>query len=102
MKYRKKPVAVEAWRWMFARRAERAWDDAPTWITDALGAWPHTGGIAFQPDHPDGPRLLIATREGLVVTRPGDWIVRDAAGEVYRVHVDIFEATYEPIPDGDD
>jgi hypothetical protein len=32
---------------------------------------------------------------------PGDWIIRGVKGEFYPCKPDIFEATYEPVADGD-
>jgi len=95
MKYRKKPVVVDAWRWTFSRKD----DEPPTWVTDALGTWPAVGGIAFEPDGAAGTRMVLAMLESTVVVPPGSWIVRSVSGEIYPVHADIFEATYERVED---
>ena len=94
-KFRKKPIVVEAWHWLFDTND----CEPPTWMTDALGTWPKTGGIDFEPDPPAGPRMFIATLEGTMGAVPGDWIVRGVEGELYPVKADIFEATYEPVED---
>jgi len=40
--------------------------------------------------------LEIPTLEGLMLARPGDWIIRGVKGEFYPCRADIFEATYRP------
>ena len=39
----------------------------------------------------------IATLEGVMEVRPGDWIIRGVKGETYPCKPDIFEMTYEPL-----
>ena len=41
----------------------------------------------------------IATAAGVKVASKGDWIVRDAAGELSPCKADVFEAMYEPVVD---
>jgi hypothetical protein len=43
----------------------------------------------------------IDTLEGRMHAAPGDWIVTGVHGEQYPVKPDIFEKTYEPVPDGE-
>lgn len=93
MKYRKLPVEIDAWHWLFNPDQEMA----PQWVTDALNAWPSTGSIKFEPDHLEGPRISIATLEGIMIARPGDYIIKDIANELYSCKQDIFEATYEEV-----
>ena len=92
MKFRKKPVVIDAWRWDFKPGGMKD----PDWIRDALSKWPEIGGIAFEPEHSDGPRIAIATLEGVMASLPGDWIIRGVKGELYSCKPDIFEMTYEP------
>jgi hypothetical protein len=94
-KYRKKPVIVEAWHWLFNDQQE----SDPTWIIDGLNRWPDMNGLAFEPDHSDGPRISIATLEGVMTAIPGDYIIQGVKGELYPCKPDIFEATYEPAPE---
>lgn len=94
-RYRKKPVVIDAWRWRWDGRDMTA----PTWATDALNVWPRVGGLEFDPNHADGPRMRMATREGVMTVRPGDWLIRGVAGELYSCKHDIFERTYEEASD---
>jgi len=82
MKYRKKPVVIEAWC------VESNIGGMPKWLTDALG-----NGVSISSI---GPVVTIDTLEGKMTARPGDWIIRGVKGELYPCKPDIFAATYEP------
>jgi hypothetical protein len=80
--FRKKPIDVRAVQW----RGDN-WDEI----------------VAFHPGArlamtADGTTLNIATLEGAMQARPGDWIIEGVKGEVYPCKPDIFAATYEPAP----
>lgn len=92
MQYTKKPITVEAWRWLFTPEQ----DEPPVWMNDALNHWPDIGGAAFEPYHADGPRISIATLEGVMVARPGDFIIQGVKGEIYPCKPDVFEMSYDP------
>lgn len=102
MKFRKKPVVIDAVR--------LGWD---TWseMCDHAGVGKLTDG---KPEGcylgPDGqPRkgyeasdkmgLLIPTLEGLMIGTEGDWIIKGVKGELYPCKPDIFAATYESAGD---
>jgi len=68
MKYRKKPVVI----------------DAVQWFKDG--------------DHPAVTDIgLIGTLEGVMQVTPGDYIITGVKGEHYPCKPDIFEMTYEPV-----
>ena len=72
MKFRKKPVVIEA----------------AQWLKDG--------------DHPDVRVLpmghgWVETLEGGYIVTPGDWIITGVKGEHYPCKPDIFEMTYEPV-----
>lgn len=77
-KYRKKPVVVEAFRWLI--------DEVPDW-------WK---GLHVQVQTATGV-AVIPTLEGKMSAQPGDWIVKGIQEEVYPCKPDIFEATYERV-----
>jgi len=74
MKFRKKPVVIEATQWF------------------KMG------------DHPEVTHSIhrgwgkVATLEGDMTVMPGDWIITGVKGEHYPCKPDIFEMTYEPAP----
>ncbi len=94
MKYRKKPVEVEAVKWDGSNLSE-----VPKWIASAIdkmmpigiGAAP-TGGIMRL-----GDELHISTLEGIMIAKPEDYIIKGIKGELYPCKPDIFEATYERV-----
>ena len=43
--------------------------------------------------------MLIATLEGVMQAKPGDWIIQGVQGEFYPCKPDIFAATYERVED---
>lgn len=71
MKFRKKPVVVEA----------------SQWFKD--GDHPAVGR------HPESVQGFIRTLEGIMLVTPGDWIITGVHGEHYPCKPDIFAATYE-------
>ena len=91
MKYRKKPVVIDAWRFM----PHLAWNPFPDWI---LASWfaeeqVRLGSRMFRGEQV----MIIPTLEGSMTARAGDWIIRGVKGEVYPCKPDIFAETYEPV-----
>ena len=79
MKFREKPVVVDAIR--FTGRNDR----------DCMGFCP----IAVDPPE-NKPSLVIPTLEGDMRVDVGDWIIKGVAGEFYPCKPEIFDKTYEP------
>jgi hypothetical protein len=106
--YRKKPVEIEAMHWDGTDARSREIRD---WAENAVGVidtdhirhlWDYDAGAYIMPrgkvifGAPFKERcLIIATLEGEMVARRGDWIIRGVQGEFYPCKPDIFEATYE-------
>jgi hypothetical protein len=92
MKYRKKPVVVDAIRW-------DGQDIAAVWELlgdDELQAFPSSEYVRLGLGHtPATGELVIPTLEGNHTAMPGDWIIKGVKGELYPCKPDIFEATYE-------
>ena len=87
MKYRKKPVVIEAFQWTGGPEQE----DDPEWINEAIKnkmAWFENAGT------PD-VKFMIRTLEGVHEASVGDYIIRGIAGEIYPCKPDIFRETYE-------
>lgn len=83
MKYRKRPVEVEAIQWL----------DTPESTKEVAEFKPD--GMAFVETKPDGRRRLqIPTLEGTMEATPGDYIIRGVRGEVYPCKPEIFHTTY--------
>ena len=80
MKFRKKPVVIEALQFNGLNHDEIADFCSPTPIK--------VGG---------GYTLVIPTQEGDHTASKNDWIIRGVKDEYYPCKPDIFEATYEPV-----
>jgi hypothetical protein len=87
MKFRKKPVVIEAFR--VEQRA--LW---PDWFHSAVSANEViTHGMG---KFGEGPVYCeIKTLEGTMRVDEGDWIIQGVKGELYPCKPDIFAATYE-------
>lgn len=95
MKYRKKPVTIEAFKYdgdLINRNGEYY---VPKWAAEAHKA----GDIFFaSPDGKQPPtELYIRTLEGVHHASVGDYIIQGVQGEIYPCKPDIFEQTYEPV-----
>ena len=98
MKFRKKPVVIEAFQMTEERRQDNR--DWPEWLNEAWNKNHDDPGAMFPKDFPDSSgadELLIFTLEGLHLVNFGDWIIRGVKGELYPCKPDIFAATYEPV-----
>lgn len=91
MKYRKKPVVVEA-IWVSELLAKRnitfGKNDMPAWVNDAF----KKGVLSLKDDN-----ILIKTIEGTMTAGEADWIICGIQGELYPCKPDIFDATYEAV-----
>jgi hypothetical protein len=97
MKYRKKPVIVEAFQMTLERREDNR--DWPNWLSEA---WQKEmdipGALYMWAPGTDDSRLAIHTLEGEHLVNWGDYIIQGVKGELYPCKPDIFEATYEAQP----
>lgn len=84
MKYRKKPVVVEAVRWI---NTNGSTVEVMEFMNGSIDS------ILINPA--EGDHLLIETLEGKMRADVGDWIIKGVKGEFYPCKPDIFEATYE-------
>lgn len=85
MKFRKKPVVIEAEQFVEGR-----------------GRFlPFIGLGAPSPVQwsPEGKYWYIHTLEGAMIVSDLDWVIKGIRGEFYPCKPDIFEATYEAVDD---
>ena len=78
MKYRKKPVEIEAVLWSGFNYEEVC----------------ELGDKKVQRS---GNNLLIYTLEGIMIASLGDYIIKGISGELYPCKPDIFKLTYEKV-----
>lgn len=101
MRYRKKPVEVDAVQLLWSTWSEMC-DFAPVGenrcrgvFVNPDGSWADAGAEESWPDGRARMGLLIPTLEGAMLGVEGDWIIRGVQGEFYPCKPDIFAATYE-------
>lgn len=83
MKFRKKPVEVEAIQYTGKNENE-----VMAWARKQIG---HAGVVY-------GDRsMVIPTLEGDMTAQPFDWIICGVKKELYPCKPDIFKLTYEPV-----
>lgn len=86
MKFRKKPVVIDAW----------VWDETNSTREMLAGLGMETSGWSGHVARPDECKgLRIKTLKGYMSVSYGDWIIRGVAREFYPCKPDIFKATYE-------
>ena len=88
MKYRKKPVVIEAFKYDGDMICNDGTPYAPEWAMTAL----EQGTLFYR----DAGELYINTLEGEHHVSIGDYIIQGVMGELYPCKPDIFELTYEP------
>lgn len=88
MKFRKKPVVIEAFQ---------LGGEWPDW-------WQEKHAANEVTTHNEDDRLrggpdyaLIKTLEGVMRAEKGDWIIKGIKGDIYPCKPDIFAATYESV-----
>ena len=87
MKYRKKPIEIEAFRIGI--------DYIPDWFMDKVSTNEiilHGKSTAFE--HYNDTHCTIRTLEGNMRAEYGDYIIKGVNGEIYPCKPDIFEKTY--------
>lgn len=83
MKFRKKPVVIEAEQF-----TEENKDRAFNFVRCTCSA---------EFDVVGNPIMKIDTLEGAMIATLGDWIIKGVKGEFYPCKPDIFEDTYEKV-----
>ena len=106
MKFRKKPVVIEATQWFKNGDHPLDYDDCPAAEMLSFG-----GQVVRRYRHPDVPgdrsceqcgkphhvHGWIDTLEQGHRVCPGDWIITGVAGERYPCKPSVFEASYDPV-----
>lgn len=87
MRFRKKPVEIDAVKWMGEAKDLNRWldqfhspNERPIFMFNVEDA-----------------TLKIPTLEGDMTAQVGDWIIRGVKGEYYPCRSDIFEMTYTAV-----
>lgn len=95
-KYTKKPVTIEAVQYL-----------PRTIVENGIVGEEYEGGVGEILDFvcdgaywsPEKKGIVIPTLEGNHLASPGDYIIKGVKGEFYPCKPDIFEMTYDKVPD---
>ena len=96
MKYRKKPIVIEAVQVNYPLGGFFSQEQVatlPAWFYDAMNKLGTEVGRIYR--HANGLYCII-TLEGLMEISSGDYVIQGIEGEIYPCKPSIFEATYEP------
>ncbi len=80
MKFKKKPVVIDAIQW----KGKDTLEDVRAFLGEDFVCWWTAHDV-----------IGIKTLEGTLTASFGDWIIRGVKGEHYACKPDIFELTYE-------
>ena len=95
MKYRKKPIVIEAVQFTVDLLDNRP--GCPEWIQEAFKKAVDEPGTMYLCPLSAKPTLVINTLEGNMSANLNDWIIQGIQGELYPCKPDIFDATYEAV-----
>lgn len=76
MKFRKKPIVIDAWKWEPGVTIEGADIRESPFMKDAA---------------------FVLTLEGQHIVQKGDWLIKGVKGEFYPCKPEIFDETYEAV-----
>lgn len=89
MKYRKKPLIVDAFRYGI--------DSNPEWFQ------PSNKKLVYEVMTGSNQNVhFINTMESIISHSPGDWMVRDVDGRINSYTPDSFEMAFEPVTEGEE
>lgn len=95
MKYKKKPVIIDALCWTGLNPAEIMDFVGKDLIVETYDAGYQAGATSL------AISFKIRTLEGNMNISIGDYIIKGVQGEFYPCKPDIFKETYEPVKDGE-
>ena len=99
-KFVKRPVQIEAVRFVEVSRTKRKFGDSIEYndsqVAQFMGRIIHVRTVPN--GEPQGRTFVeISTREGVMEANVGDWIIKGIQGEFYPCKPDIFDKTYEEL-----
>lgn len=103
MRFRKKPVEIEAFQMTPERRQDNS--EWPSWLHQAWSTPHDDPGAVFPSKYPESdgtdPLMIHTIGGGRCLIEWGDWIIRGVNGELYPCKPDVFEKTYESVEPSD-
>ena len=100
MRYKKKPVVIEAVQLTWATWNEICDFVPKPWFVRGCYLDNYTKEVLTDPNTSDTMGLILKTLESNeFVAQQGDYIIKGVKGEFYACKPDIFEMTYEKVED---
>ena len=98
MKFRKKPIVIEAFQMTERRMRELGRKDWPKWLIEAEKKdRKEVGFFGITTEGEFYIRTLENQTGNALIVSAGDWIIQGINGELYPCKPDIFEKTYEAV-----
>jgi hypothetical protein len=102
MKFRKKPIVIEAVQ--FTKEMAEGYEQLPYTVVMKSRELGPDGKFPehmkeYWPNYEGYHKHIIDTLEGEMSVQINDWIIKGVNGEFYPCKPDIFEETYERLPD---
>jgi len=93
MKYRKKPIVIDAFKYDGDLINSVGKYYVPKWAEEAS----ENGVIFFHSTNTSPSEMFIKTLEGEMMVTVGDYVIKGVNGEIYPCKPDIFEKTYDKV-----
>lgn len=108
MKYRKKPVVVEAVQYLLCENKNGTKNNNIVKLAkynkkqkQKKSIWFHQYGTSYWKDNDrvryDAFQVIVRTSRGEEIVSDGDYIIKNENGEIYTCKPDIFHKTYEKV-----
>jgi len=99
MRFRKKPIEIEAVRVsQIHHQSAHDWYAMPQWVIDAYEGKSEKNGVKTLLFCNYPPRVEVVTQEGVMTGNIDDWLIKGVKCELYPCKPDIFATTYEAVP----
>lgn len=95
MRYRRKPVEVDAFQWVFTSNTATEYRDSkhfPAWAEQLV----RNGMLQIIDDH-GSIFLAVCTKLGAFYAKYGDWIIREADGSITSLSDQTFREHYDEV-----
>lgn len=99
MKFRKKPVVIEAIQYKGDSDSAR---EIFNWANSGRDSASNCIVLPYETVIASSPPIRINTPEGTMYAFKGSWIIKGVNGEFYPCKPDIFEKTYEKVEESKD
>ncbi|MCP8368441.1 hypothetical protein NMF83_19300 [Clostridioides difficile] len=95
-KFKKKPVEVEAFKWILGSPNTPIWfyqafEEGTIWLDESLNSMNRKGEVK--------KTICIKYGNGVIRANNGDWIIKDSEGKIYSCACGEFEKHYEDLDD---